>query len=155
MTTNSYGQKHLSTYDRNALGGQRVPPIHDVADGAPATGPSSLKLIASARSCFASAINAREYAWDRGAVQALEDWEESSTGGEAEGFKQVGEGWGSRHCDVCDSDIWMVMPNVREDHAVQASIMHMLQAQGKTALGAQGGGEEIRQWFAWVPEGST
>jgi hypothetical protein len=85
----------------------------------------------------------------------LEDWEESSTGGEAEGFKQEGERWRARHRDVHDSDIWMVVPIVWEDHGVQASAMHTLQAQGKTASGAQGGGEEIRQWFAWVPERST
>jgi hypothetical protein len=126
VTANRNGQKHLSTYDRNALGGQRVPPIHDDANGAPATGPSSLELVLSVRSCFALAVNAWEYARDQGAVQALEDWEESSTGGEAEGFKQEGERWRARHRDVHDSDIWMVVHIVWEDHAVQASAVHML-----------------------------
>jgi hypothetical protein len=133
VTANRNGQKHLSTYDRNDLGGQRVPPIHDDADGAPATGPSSLELVASARSRFASAINAREYTRARGVVQALEDWEELSMWGGAEGCKREVKGWGACHCDIRNSDIWMVVPIMREDQAAQASIMHTLQAQGKTA----------------------
>jgi len=52
----------------------------DDVDGEPAERSSSLERIASARSRFASAVDAREYARARGAVQALEAREESSTG---------------------------------------------------------------------------
>ena len=55
----------------------------DDDDGRPAGRSSSaLERIASARSRFASAVDAREYARARGAVQALEAREESSTTGD-------------------------------------------------------------------------
>ncbi len=63
-------------------------------DGAPATGPSSLELVASARSRFASAVDAREYARARGAVQALEDREQSSRGGKRKDANEKGKGGG-------------------------------------------------------------
>jgi minichromosome maintenance protein 10 len=55
----------------------------DDVDGGPAgRSASALERIASARSRFASAVDAREYARARGAVQALEAREESSTMGD-------------------------------------------------------------------------